>query len=73
MKAEFVEMLLKSTYVKEGTEMNTLDIAKMILDCFANAGECISAYGTCESCKYYNTCSTIATAYRMVLEGEYYG
>lgn len=53
--------------------MNTYDVSRMILDCFANVGECISANGRCETCKYFNICNTIATAFKMVLDGEYYG
>lgn len=53
--------------------MTAHEIARMILDSFANVGECVSVYGRCEECKHFNICNTIATAFRMVLDGEYYG
>ena len=53
--------------------MNTVEIAEMIRGYFAELGECISVLGYCDACKYYDICNTMATAYRMVLEGKYYG
>lgn len=53
--------------------MNAVDVCKMIYDVFANTGECISALGNCEVCKYHRTCDIVNIAYIMVLDGEYYG
>lgn len=49
------------------------EIANMILECFTETGECISVYGDCNICIFFDKCYTLATAYRMVLGGEYYG
>ena len=48
----------------------TRDIAIMISDCFK---KCINVYETCELCDYYDRCYMIETAFRMILEGNYYG